>query len=166
MFDYCIPLQKPTSMSPKNQELMTSWSYEFGQAVRQLSNRQTTTTKKAGTLPDYMSVRTLDLGDKVALPHEQNAPTQIYEAHQSLEEIEDDPPSVEEIEDVPPPTIEEEPEEDAPFDEDVDFEDVGFEVPHVFDDEALFDQRPTYLLGAVTRSGRAIKMNNKFNVFD
>ena len=59
---------RPTQMSVEDQALMASWAYEYGQAVRQLSNRQTTTMKKFGTMPDYMSIRNVAIGEKVVFP--------------------------------------------------------------------------------------------------
>ena len=55
-------------MSAEDQALVASWAYKYGQAVRQLSNRQTTTMKKFGTMPDYMSIRNVEIGEIVVLP--------------------------------------------------------------------------------------------------
>ena len=60
-------------MSDEDQSMMAGWAYEYGQAVRQLSNRQTTTMKKMGALPDYISVRNVALGEKVILPKRSTA---------------------------------------------------------------------------------------------
>ena len=54
-------------MSDEHEDLMASWAFEFAQAVRQLSNHQTTTMKKREILPNYMTLRNVKVGEKVVL---------------------------------------------------------------------------------------------------
>ena len=40
------------------------------------------------------------------------------------------------------------------------FDDIESDPEPIFDED-LYDQRPTFLLGATTRSGRAVRMSGK-----
>ena len=128
---------------------MVSWAHEFGQAVRQLSNRQTTTMKKMGTLPDYMATRTLALQERVFVETEDEINEDAIDSEQNSD-TEDE--------------AEEEKEEDGGSEEEHsdqdDWTDTLEEEPPALFDEQIYDQRPAYLIGAVSRSGRPIKLNN------
>ena len=137
------PTTKPAEMSPEDQEKMISWAHEFGQAVRQLSNRQTTTMKKMGTLPDYMATRNLALQERVLV---ETAGAEDSDRQTDSERDEEENESGD--------SDREHSDKDDATDSEGDFE-----PPTIFED-AIYDQRPAYLTGAVSRSGRAIKLNN------
>ena len=93
-------------------------------------------------------MRTLSVGERVIL-HEDSPLDEDASMAENSEDIQ-----------LNSDTENNELERDAPLEDD-DSEPEP-ETPHIFDEEALYDQRPTYLIGAVTRSGRAIRMKNKF----
>ena len=145
-----IPVPKSRQMSNEDQDLMADWANEFGQAVRQLSNRQTTTTKKAGTLPDYMSTRKVVVRDKVVLPIRDSTSA----TGENTNDTNDTDDTNEGTNDAAVADVVNDEEQNDVFD------DIESDPEPIFDED-LYDQRPTFLLGATTRSGRAVRMSGK-----
>ena len=121
-----------------------------------MSNHQTTTMKKFGTMPDYMSIRNVAIGDKVLFPTGDPPPQPMGDEEGDDEEDyneEDEGVSREDAIDVVQPDCVFEPDSDGQSDTEPIFE------------EALYDQRPDYMLGSTTRSGQAVRLSGKYSYF-
>ena len=102
-----------------------------------------------GSSPDYISVRNVALGEKVILPKLSTASDTIEPSDEGVS--------------VPQPTVNvSDPaaahEKDCTFDADVD----SISDPEPVFEETLYDQRPTFMLGVTSRSGRSIRLSGKF----
>lgn len=145
----CVPTISPlpaVEMSQADNDIMRNWASSFGAAVRQRTVRQETTMAKHGTLPEFMYQRRCVISDKpVALTSLPSG--QITEESMLVhlnEEVND-----EEITD----------EFDPNSDEEVEGEEaVGGDS--LFQGE--IGSSATFLLGARSRFGRAVRFNNRF----
>ena len=127
-------------MSQANCDLMQNWASSFGAAVRQRTVHQETTTAKHGTLPKFMYQRRCVISEEsvelTTLPSGQNTEESMLD--QLNEEVND-----EEIAD----------EFDPNSDEEVEGEEA---------DGGEIGSSATFLLGARSRFGRAVRFNNRF----
>ena len=120
-------------------DAMRDWASSFGAAVRQRTVRQETTMARHGTLPKFMYQRHCEISENpVSIAFDVgNAPGPTDDAREELEEDQEDI-----------------------FDESSDEEvDHGHEGSTLVQGE--IGSSATFLLGARTRYGRAIRFNNR-----
>lgn len=120
-------------LSEKAVEEMRNYASIYGAAVRQRTNRQETTMARHGTMPEMIYQRQLQISeDRVDLALSEGL--ESSEVNENEEEV---------------------PEYDSSTDEDEEPEDGDSSIPEL-------DRRSTFLLGARTRFGRQVRINNGF----
>ena len=125
-------------MRPADCDALRDWASSYGAAVRQRTVRQETTMARHGTLPEFMHQRQCEVAEK---------PISIaFDAQVSTAEAVTENETVEEAED----------EFDESSDEEVDDDP---EVSTLVQGE--IGSSATFLLGARTRFGRAVRFNNR-----
>lgn len=137
-----IPVAK---LSEKAVEEMRNYALTYGAAVRQRTNRQETTMARHGTMLEMIYQRQLQISeDRVDLALSEGLESsEVYENEEEVETGESHPENVEV------------PEYDSSTDEDEEPEDGDSSIPEL-------DRRSTFLLGARTRFGRQVRINNRF----
>ena len=144
-----IPLmeaQQPTTISPQDAQTMKDWADVYGASVRQRTVRQETTMCRAGTFPDYLYQRQVQLGEPVIIDSlEKNAEAE------NLEKRVEEEMGGKEFDEY-----------DTSRDEGGNDE-VQEEVEEQYENSVgTSELEANFLLGTVSRFGRAIRFNNRF----
>ena len=136
-----VPFMKPLAnvdTRPADCDALRDWVSCYGTAIRQRTVHQETTMARHGTLPEFMCQRQCEIAEK--------AISIAFDAWGSTAEAVTGNETVEEAEDE--------------FDESSDVEvDDGPEVSALVQGE--IGSSATFLLGAKTRFGRAVRFNNR-----
>ena len=136
-----VPFMKPLAnvdMRPADCDALRDWASSYGAAVRQRTVRQETTMARHGTLPEFMHQRQCEVAEKPIFI--------AFDAQVSTAEAVTENETVEEAED----------EFDESSDEEVHNDP---EVSTLVQGE--IGSSATFLLGARTRYGRAVRFNNR-----
>ena len=136
-----VPFMKPlenVDMRPADCDALRDWASSYGATVRQRTVHQKTTVARHGTLPEFMHQRQCEVAEKLI--------SVAFDAQVSTAEAVTENETVEEAEDE--------------FDESSDEEDDNDpEVSTLVQGE--IGSSATFLLGARTRFGRAVRFNNR-----
>ena len=137
-------------MSKENCDVLRNWASAYGAAVRQRTVRQETTMAKHGTLPEFMYQRHCVVSEPVNIFLQQ--PEQATKATRENSESDDAETPVEENE-----LLDE-------FDESSDEEarpEESDNVNNLINLQGEIGSSATFLIGATSKFGRAIRFNNR-----
>ena len=138
--------------------MMREWCKTYGASVRQRSVRQETTMAKAGTLPDYLYQKDVEVSDKIILTSDAATadPVTINAIAEADAEDSSTPDPVE-------PNGGEPEEEQSEYDSSSDEETTGEDLPEESDNlgNIHLSRDVDFLVGVTSRFGRPVRFNTR-----
>ena len=138
--------------------MMREWCKTYGASIRQRSVRQETTMAKAGTLPDYLYQKDVEVSDKIILTSDAATadPVTINAIAEADAEDSSTPDPVE-------PNSGEPEEEQSEYDSSSDEETTGEDLPEESDNlgNIHLSRDVDVLVGVTSRFGRPVRFNTR-----
>ena len=154
------PMEQPPVGKASHDEMamMREWCKTYGASVRQRSVRQETTMAKAGTLPDYLYQKDVEVSDKIILTSDAATadPVTINAIAEADAEDSSTPDPVE-------PNGGEPEEEQSEYDSSSDEETTGEDLPEESDNlgNIHLSRDVDFLVGVTSRFGRPVRFNTR-----